>query len=115
MLLCSNYVLRKLLVAGFGAQLVFMHTTFRRVKPDPLNLAEEGRSRRRQPWTEGGKEIAGRGYTGSLGCLMRLSEIDLIARLGYRYAWRGTGRTPRQAVARTPGDYKEFLLKLHVS
>lgn len=44
---------RELLVACIGAQLLLMHNTLRRLKLDPLNFAEEKRSRRRQAWKEG--------------------------------------------------------------
>jgi hypothetical protein len=50
---CCGRVLRTLLVASIGAGLFVMHNTVRRIRLDPLNFAEEKRSRRRQAWTEG--------------------------------------------------------------
>ena len=50
--LLTNPVVIKFLVARIGAHLVVMHNTVRRIRLDPLNFAEEKRSRRRQAWTE---------------------------------------------------------------
>ena len=46
---CSD----KMPVARIGARLFIMHNTVRRLELEPLNFAEEKRSRRRQAWTEG--------------------------------------------------------------